>query len=102
MTQRVLDFDRLAPYTCSKATTMVFTPGNPLDYEDERLRRIESRDFGPSRRWRKVFIGGCVLLALFAVLATFGLPGVGLALVPIGAFMVLGAGLQMLLDRISG
>lgn len=81
---------------------MVFVPGNPLDSEDERMRRMEARDFASSRRWVAIFIGGLAILAIFGILSLLGLPGLGIALVPIGLGMAVGAGLQLLVDRISG
>jgi len=69
----------------------MFAPGlpNPLENEDEKVRRLESRDFRPSRYWRGVFIAGFVVLLAFAILAFKGLPGSGVILVPIGLGMVI-------------
>jgi len=79
----------------------MFLPGLPNDAEDEmaRERRLESRDFRKSRYWRWVFVGGWVVLAAFGILALVGLPGTGVVLVPVGMFMILGSGIQLLLDR---
>ena len=79
----------------------MFLPGLPNDSEDEmaRERRLESRDFRKSRYWRWVFVGGWVVLAAFGILALVGLPGTGVVLVPVGMFMILGSGIQLLLDR---
>ena len=79
----------------------MFLPGLPNDSEDEmaRERRLESRDFRKSRYWRWVFVGGWVVLAAFGILALVGLPGRGVVLVPVGMFMILGSGIQLLLDR---
>ena len=46
-----------------------------------------------------MFVGGWLVLAIFGVLATMGLPGNGLVLVPIGIGMILGSGIQLLVDR---
>ena len=79
----------------------MFLPGLPNDAEDEmaRERRLESRDFRKSRYWRWVFVGGWVVLAAFGILALVGLPGTGVVLVPVGMFMILGSGIQLVLDR---
>jgi len=79
----------------------VFTPGIPNDADDEtaRERRLESRDFGKSRYWRWVFAGGWVVLAAFGVCLLVGLPGAGVVLVPVGLFMIIGSGIQLLLER---
>jgi len=79
----------------------MFLPGLPNDSEDEmaRERRLESRDFRKSRYWRWVFVGGWVVLAAFGILALVGLPGTGVVLVPVGMFMILGSGIQLVLDR---
>ena len=84
---------------------MVFIPGderNPLDTDDYRVRRLDARDFGRSRRWVIVACGGAGVLIVFGCLAALGLPGTGLVLVPVGLGMLLGGGIQLLLDRISG
>jgi hypothetical protein len=80
----------------------MFLPGLPNDAEDEmaRERRLESRDFGSSRYWRWVLVGGLVVLAAWGVCVLVGLPGMGLVLVPVGIFMILGSGIQLLLDRL--
>ena len=79
----------------------MFTSGllNPLDDEADKTRRLESRDFSPSRYWRWVFVAGLVVLVAFAMLALVGLPGTGVILVPIGLGMAIGGGIQTLLDR---
>ena len=76
-------------------------PGDPFDSEDDRIRALNTRDFGRPRRWVVVLAGGVALLMVFATLAALGFPGTGLLLVPIGLGMVLGAGIQLLLDRVS-
>ena len=82
---------------------MVFIPGakNPFDSEEDRTRRLDAREFARSRRWALVFGGGVVLLVVFGVLAALGLPGTGVVLVPIALGMVLGGGIQLLLDRVG-
>jgi uncharacterized membrane protein HdeD (DUF308 family) len=79
----------------------MFTPGlpNPLNDETEHERRLAGRDFTRSGYWRWVCIGGVVVLAVFGVLALAGLPGTGLILVPVGLFMIIGGGIQLLLER---
>jgi fatty acid desaturase len=80
----------------------MFTPGlpNPLDDEAEKARRLDRREFGPSRYWRWVLIGGLLVLLAFALLALVGWTGSGVVLVPIGLCMVIGAAIQLLLDRL--
>jgi hypothetical protein len=79
----------------------VFTPGvpNPLNDESEHERRLAARDFGSSRKWRWVFVGGVLALVAFGVFAVLGFPGAGVILVPVGMGMILGSGIQLLLDR---
>ena len=79
----------------------MFLPGLPNDSEDEmaRERRLDSRDFRRSGYWRWVFAGGFIVLAVWGVCLLIGLPGTGLVLVPVGMFMILGSGIQLLLDR---
>jgi hypothetical protein len=67
--------------------------------EAERWRRLDQQDFRKSRYWRFVFVGGWLVLALFGVLAFLGLPGSGLLLVPIGLGMIIGGGLQLVIER---
>jgi hypothetical protein len=83
---------------------MVLIPGrgNPFDSEDDRRRMLNERDFGGSRRWVVVVAAGVALPVVFGILAVLGFPGAGLLLVPIGLGMVLGGGIQLLLDHISG
>jgi hypothetical protein len=73
-------------------------PFQPQD-ETARQRQLDARDFGQSRYWRWVFVGGWLSLAAFAILAVKGLPGAGVILVPIGLGMIIGSGIQLLLDR---
>jgi hypothetical protein len=49
-----------------------------------------------------IFIGGCLALLLFGILAIFGLPWSGVVLVPIGLGMILGSGIELFLGRIGG
>src|SRR5260370_33771528 len=88
-------------YTSLGASRMVFLPGqdNPLDQESDRTRRLEARDFGPSRKWVLIFGIGVVVLVAWGVLAVLGLPGAGVVLDPIGLGVVLGGGHPMLLAR---
>ena len=80
----------------------MFLPGVPNDAEDEaaRERRLDERDFRSSRYWRWVFLGGFVVLAVWGSLWLAGWPGTGLVLVPIGLLMILGSGIQLLLERL--
>lgn len=71
----------------------------PARDEEERWRRVEGMDFEKTRYWYVVFVGGWLVLTLFGVLAMMGLPGSGLALVPIGIGMIIGSGVQLLVDR---
>jgi hypothetical protein len=67
---------------------------NPFDDDAQRMSRLESHVATSSRRRKWVLIGGVVVLAAWGALAVAGLPGTGLALVPIGAFMILGSLLE--------
>jgi len=80
----------------------MFLPGLPNDAEDEmaRERRLEARDFRSARQWRWIFAGGWVVLAAWGVCVLAGWPGTGLILVPVGIFMILGSGIQLLLERL--
>ena len=71
----------------------------PARDEAERWRRLEGQDFEKTHYWHFVFVGGWLVLAVFGVLAAMGLPGSGLVLVPIGIGMILGSGIQLLVDR---
>ena len=73
--------------------------GNSAEDEESRQRRLGSRDFGSSRYWRWVFAGGWLVLAAFGICLLIGLPGTGVILVPVGIFMIIGSGIQLLLDR---
>jgi hypothetical protein len=73
-------------------------PFQPQD-EAARQRQLDARDFGQSRYWRWVFVVGWLSLAAFAILAVKGLPGAGVILVPIGLGMIIGSGIQLLLER---
>ena len=71
----------------------------PARDEAERWRRLEAQDFEKTHYWHLVFVGGWLVLAVFGVLTAMGLPGSGLVLVPIGIGMILGSGIQLLVDR---
>jgi hypothetical protein len=71
----------------------------PARDEAERWGRIEGMDFEKTHYWHVVFVGGWLVLALFGVLAMMGLPGSGLVLVQIGIGMIIGSGIQLLVDR---
>jgi hypothetical protein len=72
---------------------------NPSDDEESRRQRLGTRDFRGSAYWRWVFVGGWVVLAAFGICLLVGLPGAGVILVPVGIFMIIGSGIQLLLDR---
>ena len=72
---------------------------NPFDDDAQRTERLEQQ-LETSRRWRLVFFVGWLVLGVFGLLALLGYPGVGLVLVPIGAGMVIGGGIQLVLDRL--
>ena len=71
----------------------------PARDEAERWRCLEGQDFEKTHYWHLVFVGGWLVLAVFGVLTAMGLPGSGLVLVPIGIGMILGSGIQLLVDR---
>jgi predicted phage tail protein len=78
---------------------------NPLsgprdEDESARMRRLIDEDDSDSPFWKWIFGGGCVALVAFAVLALAGWPGAGVVLVPIGLGMIIGGGIQLLLNRV--
>ncbi len=79
---------------------VVFIPGQ-FDNEEDRTRRLESQTFGPSRKWLVVFVLGLIALVAFGALTMVGYPGTGVILVPIGLGMVIGGGIQVLVDRMA-
>jgi hypothetical protein len=72
---------------------------NPFDDNAQRLVRAEANTDASGRYWRWVLIAGVGVLAAWGVLIVLGLPGTGLFLVPIGVFMILGSGIQLLVNR---
>jgi small-conductance mechanosensitive channel len=74
---------------------------NPFEDDSHRLQRLMGNDDTGKRIWRYVFIGGWLVLALWAVLAFLGLPDFGLVLAPLGLAMLIGSGIQLFIDRIS-
>ena len=81
---------------------LIHGPNNPFDSEDDRIRMLNARDFSRSRRWLVVLAAGVALLVVFGILAALGSPGTGLLLVPIGLGMMIGAGIELLLEHIQG
>jgi hypothetical protein len=75
---------------------------NPFDDDAQRHGRLDAQVETGRRWWRLVFVGGCAVVAAWAVLAVTGLPGTGIVLLPIGVGMILGSGIQLVVDRISG
>ena len=82
---------------CGEANT-VQNPFQAQD-EDERQRRLDAQDFGQTRYWRWVVIGGVVALVAWVGLSVEGLPGTGVILVPIALGTIIFGGLQLLLCR---
>jgi hypothetical protein len=73
-------------------------PFAPQD-EAERQRRLDAQDIATASRSRWLLVGGVLALVAFAVLAIEGLPGTGVILVPIGLGMILGGGIELLLNH---
>ena len=76
----------------------MFFPRN--DQSNERARQVMDDWDGDSPFWKWIFAAGWVVLVAFLVLWRLGWPGTGLVLVPIGMLLVLGGGIQLLLNRI--
>jgi hypothetical protein len=55
---------------------------------------------GDSPFWKWIFGCGWLVLIAFFVLWKLGWPGTGVILVPIGMFMLVGGGIQLLLNRL--
>jgi len=72
---------------------------NPFDDEMQRAQRVD-QNLDTSRFTGIVFFGGWLVVAVFGALALVGYPGTGLVLVPIGVGMIIGGGVQLLLDRL--
>jgi hypothetical protein len=74
---------------------------NPFDDDAQQQQRVNSQL--PVSTFRAVMIvcGGCVALIMFAVPWRFGLPGIGVALVPFGILMVILGGIELLLSRLG-
>ena len=74
---------------------------NRYDDDEQRLKRLDAQQADEHRRWLVVFIGGWLVLAAIIPFALAGWGGVGLLLAPIGLGMVLGAGVQLALERLG-
>ncbi len=74
---------------------------NPYDDDAQRTKRIEAQLETGSRFSVIVFVGGWLVIGTFVALAFMGLPGAGLVLVPIGVVMIVGSGIQLLINRVS-
>jgi len=74
---------------------------NPFDDDASRWQRAQSNVDTSSRKWVIVFVAGLAVLAAWAILAVVGQGDYGLVLAPIGLGMVVGGGVQLLIDRIS-
>jgi len=74
---------------------------NPFEDDAHRLQRLMRDDDRGKRVCRLVFIGGWVVLAVWAVLAFIGMGDLGVILAPIGMGMLIGSGIQLFIDRIS-
>jgi hypothetical protein len=75
---------------------------HPADEDQQRLKRLDALVDASHRRWLLVFLGGWLVLAAWLPLAVAGWPGAGVVFVPIGLGMVIGAGVQLLVDRLAG
>ncbi|MBV8718023.1 MAG: hypothetical protein JO020_32765 [Chloroflexi bacterium] len=73
---------------------------NPFDDDAKREARMEANLPTTSRRALAIVIGGVVALIAFGILALIGYPGAGVALVPLGALLLLGGGIELLLSRL--
>lgn len=75
---------------------------NRYDTDEARLRRLEAQAQSERRKWLVVLALGIGLLLLGIPLFLLGWSGVMLMLAPLGLGMILGAGIQLLLDRGDG
>ena len=78
-------------------------PDIPRPFEDDasRLQRAEANVERGTLIWKLVFIGGLAVLGFWGVLVMIGIGGWGVLLAPIGLGMLIGAGVQLFIDRIS-
>jgi hypothetical protein len=74
---------------------------NPFDDDASRWQRAQSNVDHSSRKWAIVFVGGFVVLAVWALAVAFGQGDVGLIMAPVGLGMIVGGGVQLFIDRIS-
>jgi hypothetical protein len=73
---------------------------NPFDDDAQREARMEANLPISSRRALAIVLVGCVALMSLAVLIPLGYPGAAVALLPFGALMLIGGGIELLLSRL--
>jgi hypothetical protein len=74
--------------------------GRSAPDDSAHMRRLIDEDDSDSPFWQRVFVAGWLVLAAFGILTVPGWPGSGLVLVPIAIGMLIGSGIQLLLNRI--
>lgn len=67
--------------------------------EQRRQARAERNVLGERRRSIGLIAGGALVVALQLPWVLIGLPGLGIITMPIGLFMMIGGGIQLLLER---
>lgn len=72
---------------------------NRYDNDEARLRRLEAQATAERRKWLIVLALGVLALVAALPLSLVGWGGLMLLLAPLGLGMILGAGIQLLLDR---
>ena len=72
---------------------------NRYDTDEQRMKRLEAQERGERRKWWLVFGLGCFLLIAYFPLALVGWDGLMLLLAPLGLGMIIGAGVQLFLER---
>jgi predicted phage tail protein len=70
------------------------------EHTSDRVRQVMEDNDANSAYWKWIFGVGWLLLVAFGVLWVVGWPGAGVILVPLGMGMILGGGIQLLLNRI--
>ncbi len=81
---------------------MVVPPSwQPSEFNDERTRqqRVEKNIRRDTRRSWMLVIAGVVLILGLIPAILFDLPGLGIILVPLGMFMIIGGAIQLIFER---
>ena len=74
---------------------------NRYDSEEARLKRLEAQEFAERRKWMIVLVIGCLFLIAGVPLTLVGWSGVLLLLAPLALGMIIGAGVQLFIERVG-